>query len=307
MLKTKDKDKIYRFIGILGTLLCLMLFIYRPSFPTPDKLIVFLFFVFMIFHQAKDMLLRIGPFVALMMVYESFRSIVPHLNSRVNYSLAPKVDQTLFRRLPTRTLQDWLWKGHTSWYDIALYIPYLLFFIIPLLFAIIVWKTKAGYYWQVVATYLVVFFGSFLTFLLFPAAPPWLAYQNNYIDPIVRISSNVWASLGIKDFPSLYSHIAANPVAAVPSLHAACATLLSIFAFKIYGRRWGAFSVIYPASIYLGVVYEGEHYVFDVMCGALYGVVGYLAVNFLFSSIKNKKTKKTLAKPKLKLAHYGQK
>lgn len=272
---SKTKERTLQLIGIAGTTASLVIFAADPSFPTPDKLLIFIFFVFLIFHQAKEMLLRLGPFVALLLVYESFRGLVPHLNSHVNYNLAPAMDRLIFGSLPTKELQNFLWKGHTQWYDVIFYIPYLLFFIIPLGLAILVWKTRIQYYWQVVGTYLLVFFMGFLTFLLFPAAPPWLASQNNYIEPIVRVSSSVWFSLGIHDFPSLYNHISPNPVAAVPSLHAACATLLSIFCFKLYGRRWGAISLTYPILIYIGVIYEGEHYFFDVFVGALYAVLGY--------------------------------
>lgn len=268
-------------IGLIGAIGCIAVFAYKPSFPTPDKLIVFLFFVFLIFREATEMLKRLGPFVVLLLVYESFRGIAHNLNNHVHYYLAPHFDKLLFGSLPTKTLQNWLWKGHTSWYDIAFYIPYMLFFVIPLGLAILVWKTKDRYYWQVVTTYLVVFFGAFLTFLLYPTAPPWLASQNHYIEPIVRVSTNVWYSLGIHDFPSVYNHIAPNPVAAVPSLHAACATLLTIFAFKLYGKRWGALSLVYPALIYVGVVYEGEHYAFDVIAGIAYAVAGYLLTPYL--------------------------
>jgi membrane-associated phospholipid phosphatase len=275
------KKRVFQLAGIAGVLICIGLFIDEPSFPTPDKLIIFLFFVFLIFQQATQMLTRLGPFVALLLVYESFRGIAHNLNSHVHYSLAPHVDRLLFGSLPTQTLQKWLWKGHTSWYDVVFYIPYMLFFVIPLGLAILVWKTRDKYYWRVVTTYLLVFFGAFLTFLLYPTAPPWLAAQNHYIEPITRVSSSVWYSLGIHDFPSVYNHIAPNPVAAVPSLHAACATLLVIFTFKLYGKRWGAISAIYPLLIYVGVVYEGEHYAFDVICGIIYAVVGYLITPYL--------------------------
>lgn len=271
----KIKQLTPQLIGAAGCLACLVLFASRPSFPTPDKLIVFLFFVFLIFRQGTEMLKHLGPFVALMLVYESFRSVADRLNSHVNYSLAPHFDRLIFGWLPTRRLQDWLWRGHTSWYDIALYIPYLLFFIVPLGLAILVWKTRDKDYWRVVTAYLLVFFGAFLTFLAFPTAPPWLAAQNHYIEPITRVSSSVWYSLGIHNFPSLYNHIAPNPVAAVPSLHAAAATLLALFAFQLYGRRWGLVSLIYPLLIYFGVVYEGEHYVFDVVVGIVYALAGY--------------------------------
>ncbi len=275
MLKAKVRGNITQVVGVLGTAVCLGLFIHAPSFPTPDKLVVFLTFAFMIFKQAIEMLKRLLPFVILLLVYESFRGIAHQLNGHVNYTLAPHVDRIIFGKLPIDYLQQWLWRGHTSWYDIVFYIPYMLFFVIPLGLALLVWKTRPKFYWQVVTTYLMVFFSAFLTFLLFPTAPPWLAAQNHYIEPITRISSNVWASLGIKNFPSLYSHIAPNPVAAVPSLHAACATLLALFVFKLYGRRWGLVSLIYPALIYVGVVYEGEHYVFDVITGIIYALVLY--------------------------------
>lgn len=272
----KRKISLLQVLGAAGTAACLILFTLSPSFPTPDKLAVFLTFVFMIFGQAREMLKRLIPFVALLLVYESFRGIVHDLNSHVNYTLAPRIDRVIFGKLPAVYLQRWFWRGHTQWYDIVLYIPYMLFFVVPLGLAILVWKTKDQYYWRVVTTYMVLFFSAFLTFLLFPAAPPWLAVQQHAIEPVVRISSYVWSSLGIHNFPSVYNHIAPNPVAAVPSLHSACATLFSIFIFKLYGRRWGLISTIYPILIYIGVVYEGEHYAFDVIAGIVYATLAYM-------------------------------
>src|SRR5437868_4785571 len=148
----------WRLLGLIGTAWSLALFIHEPSFPTPDKLAVFLTFLFMIFGQAKEMLKRLLPFAALLLVYESFRGIVHQLNSHVNYNLAPAFDRTIFGRLPTSVFQQWLWKGHTSWYDIALYVPYMMFFAVPLAFALLIWKTREKFYWEVVSTYLLVFF-----------------------------------------------------------------------------------------------------------------------------------------------------
>jgi len=279
-----EKIKQYgeQIVGVLGTLFCVITFIHTPSFPTPDKLIIFLLFVFMVLKQAVPMLKRLLPFVLIILAYESFRSLADKLNSHINYTLAPNFDKFLFGgKLPAQYLQQWLWRGHTSWYDVVLYIPYLLFFIIPLGLAILVWKTKDKYYWEVVGAYSLLFFAAFATFLIFPAAPPWLAAQNHYIPDVIRVSSYVWASMGIHDFPSVYNHIAANPVAAVPSLHSACSTLFSIFIFKLYGKKWGALSLLYPVLIYIGVVYEGEHYLFDVISGILYAVAAYKTAPYL--------------------------
>ena len=127
-----------------------------------------------------------------------------------------------------------------------------------------------------------VSFAGFLTFFAFPAAPPWIASEKGLIEPIARISTNVWYALGIHDFPSVYNKIAPNPVAAVPSLHASFATIFSIFIFKFFGKKWGSLSLVYPLAIYFGTVYEGEHYAIDEIIGAIYGVGVYLLVAWYF-------------------------
>jgi len=271
-----NRQKISKIIGGLGAALCLILFIHEPSFPTPDKLIVFVALIFMSFGQALEALKRFGPFIIFLLIYESFRSLATSLNSHTDYLFAPHVDKFLFGNLPTVYLQRWWWHGHTTWYDIALYLPYFLHFIIPLGLGILVWKTHDKHFWRVMNTFLTVAFGALLTYLIFPTAPPWLAAQNHYIQPITRISSDVWATLGVHDFPSFYQHIAPNPVAAIPSLHAAWATLLLIFVYKLYGRRWAALAALYPLLIYVGTIYEGEHYATDVILGIIYAVIGYL-------------------------------
>jgi hypothetical protein len=273
-------------IGVIGTFFCLAVFIHAPSFPTPDKLLIFLVFVFMIFKQAVAMLKRLLPFVAVILVYESFRSVANKLNSHVNYTLAPHIDKLMFGNLPTVYLQNWWWHGHVRWYDFAFYLAYMLHFIIPICLAILVWKTREKWYWRMVNTYLVSAFAAFVTFFLFPAAPPWLAAQHGVIQPITRVSSDVWFALGLKDFPSFYNHISPNPVAAIPSLHAAWATLLVIFVYKLYGKKWALLACIYPFLIYVGTVYQGEHYAFDELTGILYAVAAYFATPYIMRHSK---------------------
>lgn len=297
----KPKNLLTQSIGLAGTLICISLFVFRPSFPTPDKLLMFLIFVFMIFGEAWQMFKRLFPFVAILFVYESFRGVADKLNTHVNYWISPHFDKTIFGNLPTIYLQNWWWRGRPQWYDYALYLPYLLHFIFPIGLALLVWKTRIKYYWQIVCTYLVVAFGAFLTYFLLPAAPPWLASQNHYIPHVTRISSFVWAGLGLHDFPSLYNQISPNQVAAIPSLHVAWAILLPIFIYKLYGWRWALLASVYPLVISIGVVYEAEHYAFEVILGVLYAIIGYLVTPyFIKSTAKNyKKISPSLAKLQL--------
>jgi hypothetical protein len=242
----------------------------------------------MAISQAKALFIRLFPFVALLLVYESFRGIASQLNSRVNFLWMPSVDIKLFGSLPTATLQRWWWHGHVMWYDFIFYGIYMMHFVLPIALAILVWKKRAGYYWQVISSYVVLSFAGFLTYLLFPAAPPWMASDQGYIQPITHVSNYIWASLGFHNFNLAYSKIAPNPVAAVPSLHAAYATLFVIFITKLFGKKWGLVACIYPILIYTGTVYMGEHYAIDAILGILYAFVSYYLVRWTYPMVAPK-------------------
>lgn len=263
-------------------MISIVIFVREPSWPTPDKLLVFATFVCMIFGKTKEMLKRFVPFVGLLLVYESFRGIVPHINHSVNFMWMPWVDQAMaFGHLPTAWLQYYLWNGSVQWYDFVLYITYMLHFVLPFALAFLIWRTMDHQYWRYATAFLAVSFAGFITYIIFPAAPPWMASDLGYIQPIERISSHVWAALGIQDFPSVYSKISPNPVAAVPSLHAAYATLFAMFAIKLFKTRWRYVSLIYPIFIYFGTVYQGEHYLIDEILGGLYAVAAYFAAPYI--------------------------
>lgn len=264
-------------LGVGGSTASLAVFAAEPSFPTPDKLLLFALFVGLMFRQATQVFIRLAPFVALLLVYESFRGIVPHLNTRVNFMWMVDVDRWLFGgTLPTTTLQNWWWNGQVQWYDFMFYLPYMLHFVLPFALAIVIWKTREQEYWRYITAFISISFFAFLVFLVFPAAPPWMASDLGYIENIERISSSVWFSLGINDFPSLYNQVSPNPVAAVPSLHAGYATLFAIFVITLFKSPWRYVSLVYPVLIYVGTVYQGEHYAIDEILGGVLALAGFL-------------------------------
>lgn len=232
------------------------------------------------------MLKRFLPFIAILLAYESFRGLADGLNSRVEYMWMVDVDRWLFGgTLPTTTLQNWWWHGHILWYDFLFYLPYMLHFVLPIALAVFVWKKRPSKYWQLVMSYVAVSFIGFFVFLLFPAAPPWMSSELGYIEPIHRISSDVWWSLGIKDFPSFYNEISPNPVAAVPSLHAAYATLFALYITVLFRSKWKYVAWLYPILIYTGTVYQGEHYAIDELLGALLAIAVFFVSPWLITHI----------------------
>ena len=275
------KPRLFQAVGLTGSVIIAVIFVQKPSWPTPDKLVIFMTFVFMIFSQARAMLVRLAPFIGLLLVYESLRGLAPHLNSNVNYTFMPHFDKFVFGDLPTQSLQQLLWNGSVMWYDFVFYLAYMMHFVLPVGLALLIWKRHEARYWRYISAYLIVSFAGFITYVLFPAAPPWMAADKNYIEPIIRVSSDVWAALGLDNFPSFYNHVSPNPVAAVPSLHAAYATLFVLFIYKLFKKRWAAIAALYPLLIYTGTVYQGEHYVFDILAGIIYALGAYLAAPYV--------------------------
>jgi membrane-associated phospholipid phosphatase len=66
-----------------------------------------------------------------------------------------------------------------------------------------------------------------------------------------------------------------NAIAAVPSLHFAVTSSLTLF-FWSRTRRWRWVLVAYPVAMGLALVYLGEHYVFDLAVGMLYAIIAYV-------------------------------
>jgi membrane-associated phospholipid phosphatase len=78
------------------------------------------------------------------------------------------------------------------------------------------------------------------------------------------------------DLPTVYRALDPNPVAAIPSLHAAYPFLVLLFAVKFFRRR-GLVVLPYVAIVWFAVIYLGEHYATDVLIGAAYATAAFFA------------------------------
>jgi hypothetical protein len=261
----------------------LYIFIVRRIFWTPDTLFIALAILFVVFGQAKAFVIRFLPFMSLLLIYDSFRGLADNLNKSVHFTPMIDADKWLFHgTLPTTWLQQYLWHGHVLWYDFYFYFLYTIHFVMPVALAIIIWKKRDELYWPFVVALVGLSFMAFITYIVFPAAPPWMAAERGLIN-VHHISSEIWAAMGIENFSEVYSKLSPNEVAAVPSLHAAYPTLFMLFLAKLFGWRKVWWASLYPLSLWFGVVYLGEHYVFDVLLGILYAILAYAGSMQLFA------------------------
>ncbi|GLZ09940.1 hypothetical protein Acsp04_01750 [Actinomadura sp. NBRC 104425] len=258
----------------------------------PELLFLLLLAVFTLLGEARAYLTHFGPFVGLVAVYDSFRAIADDLSGNVHVHEMIKVDEWLFGgTLPTVWLQSHLWDGQVGWFDYYLYLLYILHFPMPAVLALYLWRRRPALYRPFVVSLLVLSFSAFLTYAAFPAAPPWMASEQGAIPPVDRIAGDVWASLGVHSYSSIYDRISPNPVAAVPSLHAAYPTLFLLFMGRCFGWRRVWWLSLYPISVWLGIVYFAEHYVIDFILGTLYATAAYEVTMLLFARLRRRRSR----------------
>jgi hypothetical protein len=214
-----------------------------------------------------------GPFILLLLSYDAMRGFADDLGGQVHVNYPIAIDKALFfGHVPTVVLQGWLFDPNSPhWYDYASALLHVMHFIVPLFFAAIIWQHHRQHYWPFVISLLLTSYAAFVTFMLVPTAPPWVAELKGDLSGVYLVHES------LPSLNSIYSTLSPNPVAAMPSLHAAYPWLFLLFAWRIWGWRATAFA-IYPAAVFFAVVYLGHHYVADLLGGIVYATVAYLIV-----------------------------
>ena len=198
------------------------------------------------------------------------------------------------RSTPTRTssassapqwLQAHLYDPtHVHWYDVLASFVYFSHFIAALTVALVLWLTDRHQWARFVRRLLGLSFAGLVGYVLYPAAPPWLAAQTGQIaGPVARLSSRGWTAIGLHSAGHALerSQTYANPVAAMPSLHGAFALLVIAFFLPRTRRRFWALLLAYPTAMALTLIYTGEHYVIDIIAGWITVGAVYLGIGRL--------------------------
>jgi membrane-associated phospholipid phosphatase len=135
-----------------------------------------------------------------------------------------------------------------------------------LLFGLTLWhlnRPQFDYYRRVL---ILTMTGGLIGYIALPTVPPWMAAsQLHLLPPIDHIVTSAYT----RYLPEIYGVFDSNPVAAMPSLHAAFPTACAIVAWRTLGRRAGLLIGLYAACLILSVIYLGEHYAVDALAGIL--------------------------------------
>lgn len=243
---------------------------------TPDRFFVFLLVGGVIVGRGVRFLRDWLPFLALLLGYEMLRGFADTAGFTVHIGDVVAAEKALFfGYMPPTLLQNWLYQpGQVHWYDILASVIYFLHFPLPLTVGFFLWIKNRKQYFKFIVALLLLSFSGFLTYLLYPAAPPWYAAEQGLIS-VSKIMNVIISQIGWNwDLSYYYSRLNPNPVAAIPSLHAAYPFLVFL-ALRHYSKKIGYLFLPYCLFIWFSIVYLGEHYVIDALLGIAYATLAF--------------------------------
>lgn len=261
------------------TIVTIFLFWHRVGF-SPDQFFALALLITLIIGRSKQFILDWSVPVVLFLSYDYLRGLLPNLTRQANIFPMINFDKAIFGSIPTNTLQSFLFRdGILRWYDYVATVLYMSHFIVPMVVAFIFWIKKREDFRNYSLVLLILSYGAFLTFLVFPAMPPWMASRQGFIPELIKVMDQVFANLPTPiDLPSFYQFVGANLVAAVPSLHAAYPVVTFLFITRKNKPFGWSLALPYTLAIWFSIVYLGEHYVFDIVVGAVYAAAAYILV-----------------------------
>ncbi len=264
---------------LLGYLIVVIgLMMAKGIFITPDRLLIFILFAALVMGRLRGFIRDWIPFVILILAYEMLRGFADNTGISLNMANLVAWEIGIFGFIPTEYLQQkFYYYNSLNWYDFTATIIYFLHFPLPILVAFFFWIKNKHQYYKFVTALIVVSFAAFITFVLFPAAPPWYAAKEGIIS-VQKIVNTVMDQLGWnRNLTYYYSHLNPNSVAAMPSLHAAYAWL-AFLSLATFSKKYGILFIIYPFLSWISSIYLGEHYVIDIIIGVLYASAVYFMV-----------------------------
>jgi membrane-associated phospholipid phosphatase len=206
-----------------------------------------------------------AAYVVGFILFALVRTRADDLGAPVRAGYTVHADEWLFGGvLPQHWLQEKLYSPGSA---LAVFGVVIIFsyYLVPHIVALGLWRRGLdGFKRYALAVMITVYAGVAISALA-PTAPPWLASRYTDAPHVSRLEALVlhWnpESLGSGPAPGV------NPVAAMPSLHFAVTALIVV---ALWRRRYLRFVALgYLAAMGFVLVFMGEHYVVDLIAGAL--------------------------------------
>jgi membrane-associated phospholipid phosphatase len=239
--------------------------IWRGISVSPDYLLIAMIPVALVSGRFFRFLGDWVPFVAIFLGWEAMRGIAPKTGIEPHVTDLAAVERFIFGgAVPSATLQSWL--DHDALGTVLNYgatVVYFGHFAVPAIIGMVLWLADRTQFLRYTTALVGMCFAAFAIFLVLPTAPPWYAQDAGVINGVHKILGTTLPSA----VSPYYQSLNPNPVAALPSLHAAF-PFLGFLALRGVWPRAAWFALAWSAAVWFSVVYLGEHWAIDVVAGA---------------------------------------
>jgi membrane-associated phospholipid phosphatase len=189
-----------------------------------------------------------------------------------------KAEKFLFGGIPSVTLQKLLLKNVESldfgWLEKILTTVHGTHFVAFLFIGLAIWLQKPKYFPAFKTSFYVITCFGMMFYFAIPTVPPWMASNLFGVIPEISRFNILIYNMSIPDITSGFN---TNPIAAMPSLHAAFPVLSALILWQVYRWKAAAFYV-YTLIMLFTIVYTGDHYIVDVLAGVLLAIPCYAFV-----------------------------
>lgn len=221
----------------------------------------------------RSVLLEWLPLLAALTAYDELRGVgggsFP-IHSR--FQIWIDRDVFGFGHVPTVWLQHELWHpGRVSALDVTAWVTYMSFFLVTPILLGILWLLDRPAFRSYARQLTLLSFLAVAFFTAMPTMPPWLASATGSIGPSDRLIGQIGARFPWFDGSTLWErglHLA-NDLAAFPSLPEGMTVLVAVALWRRVPRVVRPLLAAYPLAMAFALVYTGEHYVTDLVAGAL--------------------------------------
>lgn len=218
------------------------------------------------------------PLIFALLVYDFTRDLADTVGMPLRMAELADADRWMFNgTVPTVWLQDHLAGDGEPWWTPITGVVYTTHFILPWLVAAVFYVYSRPRWARYMRRILLLSYLALVTYVLVPAAPPWFASREGVIDEGVRRITGFGLGLMPSDVSADWLESQGNYVAALPSLHAGFALLVSLTLWPVLTKWWMRVPlVVFPPAMAFTLIYGGEHYVIDVLVGWAYVAVTML-------------------------------